>query len=159
MGRLSGKVAIITGAASGMGEATAELMAKEGASILVADINLEGAQRVAQRIVDRGGAASAQYVDISDPGLIEEMVAKAKAEFGRLDVLHSNAARLNFSGDVDVVNMDIEQWDANMVYNLRSVMLGASMPFPSCWKRAADPSSTRLPSAASWPRPARRRTE
>lgn len=130
MGRLENKVAIITGAASGMGEATAKLYAKEGAKVVVADINIESAKRVVAEIEAMGGIALAQYVDIGLPEQIEEMVLAAKNEFGRLDILHNNAARLNFKGDVDVVGMDLFEWDETMRFNLKSVLLGTKYAIP-----------------------------
>lgn len=130
MGRLDNKVAIITGAASGMGKATAKLFAAEGAKVIVADINVEGATAVVDEIVANGGTAVAQPVDIGDAKQIEEMILAAKKHFGRLDILHNNAARLNFHGDVDVVNMDIEQWTETLRYNLTSVMIGTKFAIP-----------------------------
>lgn len=103
MGRLENKVAIITGAASGMGKATAKIFAAEGAKVIVADINVEGAKAVVNDILADGGTAVAQSVDIGDAAQIEEMILTAKTEFGHLDILHNNAARLNFQGDVDVM--------------------------------------------------------
>ncbi len=130
MGRLENKVGIVTGAASGMGEATAKLFAQEGAKVVVADINMEGAKRVVAEIEAAGGIALAQYVDIGSPEKIEEMVLAAKNEFGRLDILHNNAARLDFKGDVDVVGMDVFEWDETMRFNLRSVLLGTKYAIP-----------------------------
>lgn len=130
MGRLDNKVAIITGAASGMGEATAKAFAQEGAKVIVADINMEGAERVVEEITTAGGTAVAQFVDIGEPEKIEEMVLRAKDEFGKLDILHNNAARLDFQNDVDVAGMDIFEWDETMRYNLRSVMLGSKYAIP-----------------------------
>lgn len=130
MARLAEKVAIITGAASGMGEATAKLFAQEGAKVIVADINMEGAERVVNEITSAGGIAVAQFVDIGSPEKLEEMVQRAKDEYGRLDILHNNAARLDFKNDVDVAGMDILEWDETMRYNLRSVMLGSKYAIP-----------------------------
>lgn len=130
MGRLDDKVAIITGAASGMGEATAKLFASEGAKVIVADINMEGAERVVKEITDNGGTAISQFVDIGEPEKMEDMVKKAESEFGRLDILYNNAARLDFQKDVDVAGMDIFEWDETMRYNLRSVMLGSKYAVP-----------------------------
>lgn len=130
MGRLDNKVAIITGAASGMGKATAKLFAAEGAKVIVADINVEGATAVVNEIVANGGTAVVQPVDIGDATQIEKMVLSAKEHFGRLDILHNNAARLNFKGDVDVMGMDIEDWTDTLRYNLTSVMLGTKFAIP-----------------------------
>lgn len=130
MGRLDNKVAIITGAASGMGEATAKLFAAEGAKVIVADINREGADRVTEEITAAGGAAVSQFVDIGDAEKMKEMVQRAETEFGQLDILYNNAARLDFHKDMDVAGMDIFEWDETMRYNLRSVMLGSKYAIP-----------------------------
>src|SRR6476659_9398718 len=83
MKRLDGKVAIVTGARSGIGEATARLMAREGALVVVADLNREQAERVA---VDLDAAVPVE-VDVSDEGSVERMIQAAVQSFGRLDVL------------------------------------------------------------------------
>lgn len=91
MGKLNGKVAIITGAASGVGAAAAGIFAGEGASVVVADLNAEGAARVASEIVGAGGSASAFAVDVSDQSQIDACIAHAVAAYGRLDILVNNA--------------------------------------------------------------------
>lgn len=130
MGRLDNKVAIITGGASGMGAATAKLFASEGAKVIVADINMENADRVIEEIKEAGGTAVSQYVDIGEPEKVETMIQRAESEYGKLDILHNNAARLDFKNDVDVAGMDIFEWDETMRYNLRSVMLGTKYAIP-----------------------------
>src|SRR5438105_4086579 len=86
MGRLEGKVAIVTGAGSGIGEASARLMAHEGAAVVVADINETQAQRVAGEI----GCVAAQ-VDVSDESSVVRMIDRAVEVYDGLDVLHNNA--------------------------------------------------------------------
>src|SRR5258707_13560532 len=86
MGRLADKVTIVTGAGSGIGEATARLMAREGASVVVADINRTEAERVAGEL----SHAVAAEVDVSDETSIVRMVETAVESFGGLDVLHNN---------------------------------------------------------------------
>jgi 3-oxoacyl-[acyl-carrier protein] reductase len=86
------KVAIVTGAGGGIGQAYAEALAREGAAVVVADINVEGAQKVADGIKGEGGNALAVRVDVSDPDSAKEMAAQTLSEFGGIDYLVNNAA-------------------------------------------------------------------
>jgi len=92
--RLKDKVAIVTGASSGIGQATAQLMAREGAAIVIADINIEGMEKVAQDIRKSGGRALAIKTDIANNDEVKQTVEKTIAQFGRLDILVNNAAHL-----------------------------------------------------------------
>ena len=89
--RLPGKVAIITGSASGIGEATAVKFAREGAKVAVCDINMDEAQRVADAIVEDGGTALAFRIDVTDKASIARMVEGVMAAWGRIDTLVNNA--------------------------------------------------------------------
>ena len=86
------KVAIVTGSGGGIGQAYAEALAREGAAVVVADINTEGAQKVADGIKGEGGNALALQVDVSDPESAKEMAAQTLSEFGGIDYLVNNAA-------------------------------------------------------------------
>jgi 3-oxoacyl-[acyl-carrier protein] reductase len=88
----AGKVAVVTGAGGGIGQAYAEALAGSGASVMVADINLQGATDVAHGIAERGGRALACHVDVADPGSAAEMAERAVEELGGLDYLVNNAA-------------------------------------------------------------------
>ena len=92
MGRLDGKIAIITGAASGIGQATARRVAAEGARTVVADLNAAGAKQVADEIAAAGGDATAVQVDLGDDDSVRAMVEAAVTAYGGLDILHNNAA-------------------------------------------------------------------
>ncbi len=90
-GDLEHKVAIVTGGGSGIGEACAKLLAQRGASVLVSDIDLASAERVAGEIESAGGRAAADRTDVADPDQVEAMVAAAIERFGGLDVGMNNA--------------------------------------------------------------------
>ncbi len=124
---LTGKTAIITGAASGVGEATSILFARLGANVVVADINADGAQRVVETITGTGGSAVTAVVDVSDEEQVEAMVRVAIDHFGGLDVLHNNAAALGddvLGRDLSLEEMTVELWDTTQAITLRGVMLG-----------------------------------
>lgn len=129
MSDLEGRVSIVTGAASGIGRATALLLAEEGASVVCADIDVEGAKVVAETAERRAGAALPIRVDMSDPDSVEEMVLEAVRCFGRLDILHNNAAAVGAGGqtrkDGPLESLDYEVWDVTMRVNLRGPMLAA----------------------------------
>jgi NAD(P)-dependent dehydrogenase (short-subunit alcohol dehydrogenase family) len=122
--RLKGKVAIITGAASGIGRATAELFAAEGARVMCADIQADAVQETARRA---GNGAIASTVDVTKPQDIERMVAETIAAFGRLDVLYANAGIAEATNAID---MSLEQWDRMIAINLTSVWLSSKYALP-----------------------------
>jgi NAD(P)-dependent dehydrogenase (short-subunit alcohol dehydrogenase family) len=130
--RLQGKVAIVTGAASGIGAETAARLAHEGASVVVADINFAGAEKQAAAIVQAGNAAAAVRVDLGEEISITEMIAFAVTRFGGLDILDNNAAdtRLSATRDGGVEHTDTEVWDALMRINLRGTMLACKAAIP-----------------------------
>ena len=133
MGRVEGKVAVITGGGSGIGEACAVRLAREGAEVAVVDIAAAGAERVAAAIVAAGGRAVPVVADVSDEDDVRRMVATTVSEFGRLDVLHNNAALVAhevFRRDRTVTEMDLEVWEAIMAVNLRGPMLGTKHAVP-----------------------------
>lgn len=92
MGQFDDKVAVVTGSGGGIGQAYAEALAREGAAVAVADINTEGAERVARGIAAEGGRAIAVPVDVSDPESAATMADRTNAEFGGIDFLVNNAA-------------------------------------------------------------------
>ncbi|MDW3215265.1 MAG: SDR family oxidoreductase [Ilumatobacteraceae bacterium] len=130
---LNGKRAIITGAASGVGAATAATFGRLGASVTVADIVGDGATAVADGINNAGGTAIAVTVDVTDEDQVAEMIGLTKREFGGIDVLHNNAAALSndvLGRDRDLTEMTAELWDLTHAVNLRGVMFGCKHAVP-----------------------------
>ncbi|MGE0502808.1 MAG: SDR family oxidoreductase [Rhizobiaceae bacterium] len=114
--RLNGKVAIITGAASGFGEGMAKRFAEEGAKVVVADLNAKGAERVAGEI---GDAALAVTTDVSSRSEIDEMVYAAKNAFGRVDIMVNNAGYTHRNGDL--TGVDEATFDLITAVNMKAI--------------------------------------
>ncbi len=133
---LSAKVGIVTGAASGIGAAVAAEAAACGAAVVLADVNREGAHRVAEWINETGGRAIGIGVDVSSEDDVRSMVELAVTSFGGLDFLHNNAAATSSSvGDDDLLRMDVDLWDLTMAVNLRGPMLGCKHAIPHMLER------------------------
>jgi len=119
--KLKGKVALITGAGSGIGRAIALLFAKEGASIAVNDINLPSAEQATESIKQIGGRAIPVKADISDPGSVDMMVDKVIRELGGLHILVNNAG---IPGEnIETIESSVEHWDKVVGVNLRGTYL------------------------------------
>lgn len=116
--KLQGKVSIITGAASGIGKATAERFIKEGAIVVACDVNLDAVQQLASQLQAGGGQAAAYQVDVTDKAAIAAMVGDVKARFGRIDVLVNNAGIVK---DAQLIKMTDDQFDAVIDINLKGV--------------------------------------
>src|SRR5580692_6064308 len=126
MDRLKGKVAIVTGGGGGIGGATARALAREGASVLVVDVKEDAAASVAGGIRDTGGVAESFRADLSEEQDVEAVIAEVVKRFGRLDVLHNNAALTDsdfLSADTAVTELSLEVWQRTIAVNLTSQML------------------------------------
>jgi NAD(P)-dependent dehydrogenase (short-subunit alcohol dehydrogenase family) len=136
-GQVAGKVAMVTGSASGIGAETARWLAREGAQVMVADIHLDGARQVAEAIRAAGGKAAAVHMDLRDAGSIEAALAACIETFGGLDVLHNNAAdtRLSSTHDGPLETLDVKVWDDLMAANLRGTMLATKGALPLMRRR------------------------
>lgn len=130
MGRVSGKVALVTGGASGIGLSAATLMAREGAKVVIADFNIDAANAEAEKIKAEGGEAVGFMLDASKAESIEAAVEFTVSQYGTITVLFNNVGLTNLQKDLDVVNMDLDEWDRLMNVNLKSVLLGSRYAIP-----------------------------
>ncbi|MBX3706996.1 MAG: SDR family oxidoreductase [Pseudomonadales bacterium] len=119
---LSGRVAIITGAASGMGRASALLFTRAGAHVVVADLNTDGGEAVALEASQLGPRAVFQRTDVAEESDVEALVARAVDEFGRLDIMFNNAGIGGAVGPLEQIR--VEDWDRTQAVCLRGVFLG-----------------------------------
>lgn len=125
--RLHDKVALITGAGSGIGKASALLFAQEGAAVVVADINESAAKQSVAEIEAKGGRAVAVQGDVSDPGDARRMVERAIDAFGRIDILFNNAG----IGHVGTLHeTEVEDWDRVIRIHVRGVFLMSKYAVP-----------------------------
>ncbi len=122
MYELTGKVAIITGGASGMGRAASILFARHGANVVLADLNVDGGEEVAKLASDSGNKAIFQRTDVSQEEDIVALVARATKTFGRLDIMFNNAGIGGAVGPLE--NISVEDWDRTQHVCLRGVFLG-----------------------------------
>jgi len=130
MGRLEGKVAIVTGGGGGIGSAVGRRLASEGAKVAFADLFEDSARKAAEPL---GEAGMAIQFDAGDPSSIEAMVERTVERFGRLDILHNNAAMTDpekHPRDTDAVTIPVEIWDEIMDINVRGYLLGCKYAIP-----------------------------
>ncbi len=130
--KLKNKIVIITGAASGIGRAIAELFAIEGAMIVVADLNETGGRETVEMVRERGGYALYIKTDVSKAREVENMVKQAVEKYGRIDILVNNAGtegKSAFTADYPE-----EDWDRVLAVNLKSVFLCSKYVIPEMFK-------------------------
>jgi NAD(P)-dependent dehydrogenase (short-subunit alcohol dehydrogenase family) len=130
MGRLDGKVCVITGAGGGMGRDAAILFTEEGAKVCAADINLEAAEET----VEQCGDAFAHQVDVADEASVKAMIDATAAHYGGIDVLYNNAG-ISPSDDASVLDTSVEAWDRVQAVNTRGVFLCCKHGIPHLQKR------------------------
>ena len=130
MTKFAGKVAIVTGGAAGIGGATSRLLAEQGASVLIADINMSEAEANAEAIRDAGGTAEVISTDVGRHEDIAAMVQTAIDYWGRLDILVNNAFSPTDEGDGDALTVTEDAWDAGMATLVKAHFLAAKYAVP-----------------------------
>jgi len=151
-GSLEGRVAVVTGGAGGIGRASALALARAGANVVVTDIDAAGADAVAADIVSAGGTAIALHADLAREDVVRGMIAGAVAHFGRLDILHNNAALTDpgaLGNDTSVTQMEVEVWERTLSVNLRSQMLTCKYAIPAMLDDSGGGSIINMSSGAS----------
>ncbi len=123
---LAGRVAVVTGAGSGIGLSTATRLAAEGMRVVLADLDRASAESAADGIRRAGGESLAVEVDVASESAVRALVAATVERFGTIDALHNNAGAVELEtigNDLDIRDLDVEIWDKTMAVNLRGVML------------------------------------
>jgi NAD(P)-dependent dehydrogenase (short-subunit alcohol dehydrogenase family) len=134
-GRLSGKISIVTGSASGIGRAIARLFAKEGATVVVVDINDRGGAETVELMKRENGDARFIHASVVDGGQIKRMVDEVISAYGRIDVLHNNAGGWQLEQHDTVVENNEGEWDKLINLNLRSVFQVSKEVIPQMMKQ------------------------
>jgi NAD(P)-dependent dehydrogenase (short-subunit alcohol dehydrogenase family) len=129
-GTLNGKVALVTGAASGIGRATALTFAREGAKLVVADMNEDGGQQTVHMITENGGESTFVQVDVSNATEVEAMISKAVETYGRLDCAHNNAGIASGGQRAFTADYPEEKWHQVIAINLTGVWLCMKYEIP-----------------------------
>jgi NAD(P)-dependent dehydrogenase (short-subunit alcohol dehydrogenase family) len=136
MDGLADKVVLIAGGATGLGADSAQRLAREGATVVVGDLDGDGAKRTAATIVDAGGRAVGAQFDISDDDSVRELVAFAVDTYGGMDAVHVNAGDMgSLRKDTNVVDIDLATWDRTIAVNLRGHMLVSRHSIPALLAR------------------------
>jgi NAD(P)-dependent dehydrogenase (short-subunit alcohol dehydrogenase family) len=129
--RFDNKVAIVTGAAQGIGESYAQALAGQGAQVVVADLNVEGAERVASEIEKAGGSAIGVSVDVSDPASADAMAKSTVDAFGGIDFLINNAAIYGGMKLAPLMSVDLEYYQRFMAVNVNGAFFCTRACYPS----------------------------
>ena len=130
MGRVEGKVAVITGGASGIGRAAAARFVAEGASVVIGDLRESDAAKAAKELSADGGRAIGVAVDVTDESSLGSLIEGAVTEFDRLDIMCNHVGGSNPDKDTDVMGLDLDEFDRVMRLNVRSTLLGCRLAIP-----------------------------
>jgi NAD(P)-dependent dehydrogenase (short-subunit alcohol dehydrogenase family) len=137
-GRVDGKVALVTGGASGIGRATALTFAREGAKLIIADMNEDGGQQTVHMITEQGGEAIFVKTDVTQATAVEALISKAVETYGRLDCAHNNAgiSGAGIGGDLRTLTAEYpdERWHQVIAINLTGVWLCMKYEIPQMLK-------------------------
>ncbi len=148
MKRFTDKVVVVTGAGSGIGQATAVSFAKEGAAVAVVDIDIEKAEATTAEIAELGGDALAIQADVASEADWIDVVARVKGEYGRINILFNNAG---IGGDgKPLMELDAADWDRLMAVNLRGVFLGCKTTLPALIEAGGGAIVNMSSSTAGW---------
>src|SRR5262244_1757995 len=128
-GRVEGKVALVTGGASGIGRATALTSAREGAKLVIADMNEDGGQQTVHMITEQGGEAIFVQVDVAQATAVEAMISKTVETYGRLDCAHNNAG-ISGGGRALTAEYSEDTWHQVIAINLTGVWLCMKYEIP-----------------------------
>lgn len=131
MGRVDGKVALVTGGAMGMGESHCLLLAREGAKVVVTDIDSEAGEQTAQQIRDEGGEAIFIHHDVASEDQWQQVIDQAVATYHKIDILINNAGIAIFKPNEDTT---VAEWDKTMAVNSTGVFLGCKLVVPAMQK-------------------------
>ncbi len=134
MSNIAGKVIVITGASSGIGEAAAKLLAERGAKVVVGARRLDRLEKLVAEINTKGGEARAHAVDVAKRSSVQEFVAFANWEFGKVDVLINNAGVMPLS---PMEALKVDEWDRMLDVNIRGVLHGIAAVLPDMKARGA----------------------
>jgi NAD(P)-dependent dehydrogenase (short-subunit alcohol dehydrogenase family) len=128
--RLQGKVALVTGASSGIGRSTCLLFAQEGAQVVLVDINDEEGEKTLASIKEAGGEGIYVHANVAQAADCEHMIQAAEEAYGRLDILFNNAG-ISHAADDDAINTTEEVWDLTFQINVKGVFLGCKYGIPA----------------------------